>query len=156
MFADDCTLSLKGTDIVSMVEECNQELQMFKLWSDANRLTINVSKTQCLLISNIFSDLPPGSLHIDDEEIDVVQCLKFLGIFIDSGLKFNSHIQYICGKISKSIGVIYRTRWLLPMSTLKNLYFSLIQPYIMYCLPIFAATYDVHMQPIILLQKKSY
>ena len=38
---------------------------------------------------------------------------------------------------------------------MKNLYFSLIQPYIIYCLPIFAATYDTHMQPLILLQKRA-
>ena len=155
MFADDCTLSLIGNDMVSMVEECNRELQAFKLWSDSNRLTINVSKTHCLLISNIFSEIPPGSLLINEQEIDLVQCVKFLGIFIDSGLKFDSHIEYISGKISKSIGIIYRIRCLLPISTLKNLYFSLIQPYIMYCLPIFACTYDTHMQPLILLQKRA-
>ena len=155
MFADDCTLSFAGTDIVNMVSECNRELKLFKQWSDANRLTINVSKTNCLMVSNIFGQLSPGNLFIEDQEIDIVRCVKFLGVFIDNNLKYDEHIKFICDKMSKSIGVIFRIRRLVPKTLLRNIYFSIVQPYIIYCLPIFAATYHVHLEPLILLQKRA-
>ena len=61
----------------------------------------------------------------------------------------------ICGKISKNIGVIYSIRSFVPKCVLRTLYFGLIHPYYQYCLPIFAATYNNHLEPLILLQKKA-
>ena len=155
MFADDCTLTMTGSNLDNLINECNRELATFKSWSDANRLTINVSKTNCLLISNVFNTIPPNSLILNDQEIDVVQCVKFLGVYIDSNLKFDEHISYICGKISKSIGILYRIRSCVPKDILRNVYFGIIQPYYIYCLPVFGATYEVHLEPLRLLQKRA-
>ena len=154
MFADDCTLSISSSSIDSLIIDCNRELTRLKSWSDANRLTINIAKTNCLLIPNK-DNIPPGSIVLDNQELDIVHCVKFLGVLIDDKLKFGKHIQYICGKISKSIGVLYRVRSLIPASLLKNLYFSIIQPYFLYCLPIFWASYDIHLRPLKMLQKRA-
>ena len=43
--------------------------------------------------------------------------VKFLGIYIDEGLTWKSHISYICKKISKSVGIMYRFRFLLSSYT---------------------------------------
>ena len=40
-------------------------------------------------------------------------------------------------------------------SCLRNLYFNLIHPYLMYCFPIYGATYSNHLQPLIVLQKRA-
>ena len=153
MFADDCTLSLVGDDLHHMINLCNTELATFKSWSDANRLTINVDKTNCLFISNIHPMLPEASILLENHELDVVDCVKFLGLFLDNKLKFDSHINHICNKVSKSIGIIFRIRSLVPKILLRNLYFSLVQPYFLYCLPVFASTYQVHLNPLIKLRK---
>ena len=62
MFADDCTLTFANSLISNLINDCNEDLAMFKLWSDANRLTINASKTNCLFISNVSETPPPGSI----------------------------------------------------------------------------------------------
>ena len=155
MFADDCTLSIAGRELEELIHQCNTELSTFKSWSDANRLTININKTNCLFISNIYQNLPEASILIDDYALDVAQCVRFLGLYIDDKLKFDSHIRYICDKVSKSIGIIFRIRSLLPKTLLRNLYFSIIQPYFLYCLPAFASTYQTHMDPLIKLQKRA-
>ena len=38
---------------------------------------------------------------------------------------------------------------------LRSLYFSLIHPYILYCLPLYAATSETHITPLKLLQKRA-
>ena len=38
---------------------------------------------------------------------------------------------------------------------LRILYFCLVDPYFLYCLPVFGATYNTHLQPLILLQKRA-
>ena len=42
-----------------------------------------------------------------------------------------------------------------PVSCLKNLYYSIIHPYYLYCLSIFGATYDRHLEPLNKLQKRA-
>ena len=155
MFADDCTLTFANSLISNLINDCNEDLAMFKLWSDANRLTINASKTNCLFISNVSETPPPGSIFIDENVLNFVSEVKFLGVIIDDQVKYDQHIIYIRKKISKSIGIIYRIKQFIPLSCLRNLYFSLIHPFFLYCLPIFGATYDTHIEPLILLQKRA-
>ena len=100
IFADDCTLSIAGNDLDQLIYTCNAELATFKAWSDANKLTINFNKTNCLFISNIHNSLPEASILVEDHILDIAHCVKFLGLFIDDELKFDSHIQHICNKVS--------------------------------------------------------
>ena len=99
--------------------------------------------------------MPEASILIEDYVLDIVDCVKFLGLYIDDKLKFDSHIRHICNKISKSIGIIFRIRSLIPRTLLRNLYFSIVQPYFLYCLPAFASTYHTHLDPLIKLQKRA-
>ena len=87
--------------------------------------------------------------------MEFVTSSKFLGVIIDDKIKFNEHIQGLCNKISKSIGIIFRIRNCIPNVCLRILYFCLVHPYFLYCLPVFGATYDTHLQPLILLQKRA-
>ena len=155
MFADDCTLIFRNHILNNIISDCNLEMEKFKIWSDANRLTLNLDKTKCLFISTIFRSLPPDSINLQNHTIDSVLDTKFLGLVIDKNLKYDKHIQYISGKISKSIGILYRIRNSFPDLCLKLLYYSIIHPYLLYCLPIFGATYDVHLGPLKILQKRA-
>ena len=83
MFADDCTLSIAGDELDQLINTCNAELATFKAWSDANRLTININKTNCILVSNSHLSLPEASILVEDHALDVAYCVKFLGVFIE-------------------------------------------------------------------------
>ena len=58
---------------------------------------------------------------------------KFIGVILDNKLKFDSHIDFISKKISKSFGIIYRLKECLLQNNLKSLYYSFIYPYLLYC-----------------------
>ena len=91
---------------------------------------------------------------INGSEISEVQTTKFLGVIIDNKLSWKPHIDYISTKISKSIGVILRARKVFNKSTLLMLYYSLIYPYLTYCVQVWGSTYDSHKKRLIILQKK--
>ena len=57
---------------------------------------------------------------------------KYLGLMIDSNLSWKYHIESICHKISKSIGVIAKIRHYVPRRVLLSVYNSLIVPYLTY------------------------
>ena len=61
-----------------------------------------------------------------------VDRVKFLGIHLDESLNYNYHINYVFGKISKSLGVLNRLKFVLPKDVLQFLYQSLIKPYLLY------------------------
>ena len=80
--------------------------------------------------------------------------IKFLGVIIDNKLNWSDHILCIKNKISKSIGIINKTRTFLDKNTLRNLDFTFIYPYLIYCIEIWGNTNDTHLNPIIKIQKK--
>ena len=64
--------------------------------------------------------------------IEQKEFVKYLGIRIDNCLKWTQHISHVNSKISQGIGVICRLRFLLPLKSLLNIYFSFIQSHILY------------------------
>ena len=71
------------------------------------------------------------------------------------GSAWNSHIDSLCRKIAKSIGVLYRARHYLNLDTLKNLYYNLIYSYIFYGTLIWGTNYKSRVLPIHILQKRA-
>ena len=51
MFADDTTLSLKGSNAVDLVEIDNQEIELVHNWLVANKLISNSSKTKWMFFT---------------------------------------------------------------------------------------------------------
>ena len=57
---------------------------------------------------------------------------KFLGLLIDEHLSWKQHIDMVSSKISKSIGILYKSRDVLSKQCLKQLYFPFIHNYVNY------------------------
>ena len=91
---------------------------------------------------------------MQNQIIENTRCTKFLGVIIDDKLKWTNHITYIQNKIAKSIGILYRTRFFLDTNTLTNLYHTFIFPYLIYCVELWGNAASIHLNPIVLLQKK--
>ena len=154
LFADDTVLSFKGKDMLHLVNICNYELEKFKTWTIANRLTVNKSKTVYNVVSNIDLDLNNVHIYFDLELLNHAPTVRYLGVFLDESLKFKDHIEYVVGKISKAVGILYKLKSSLPNFALKALYYSLVHPYMNYCNLIWGGTFPTHLYPLIILQKR--
>ena len=64
--------------------------------------------------------------------VKVESQIKYLGVFIDEHLKWDAQLQHINNKITKNIGILFNLRHYVPRSTLKQLYYTLIYPYLTY------------------------
>ena len=58
---------------------------------------------------------------------------KSLGVYIKQNLPWNVHVNKWWKKIAAGIGVIKRSRILVPFDTLQYMYFSLVKPHFDYC-----------------------
>ena len=157
LFADDSNAFLSHASYEELIKIANEELAMANDWFKANKLSLNISKTNFIIFRSNNKIIPPSDnvLKIDDIIIPQVTSSKFLGVHIDQHLKWNTHILEITKKISKNIGIIRRIAYLLPPHILNNLYFTLIYPYLTYCNFIWTSTYNDHLTNLRVIQKKA-
>ena len=92
-------------------------------------------------------------LVMENSIIKQVVETKFLGIITDQHLSWNSH-SFISKKISKTVGIIAKTRFYLSSKSLLTLYYSLVYPYLTYCNVAWSSTYCSNRNRIYLLQKR--
>jgi len=158
LFADDSNAFLSHTSYEQLISLANKELALASEWFRANKLTLNLTKTNYIIFRSSKKLIPftENQLTIDGMIIPQVDSTKFLGVFVDQHLKWNVHTHEISKKIMKNIGIIRRISHLLPPLVLKNLYFALIQPYLSYCNFIWSSTYPAHLTKLRLLQKKPF
>ena len=80
---------------------------------------------------------------------------RYLGILIDSNLSWKFHIDYICHKVSKTVGIIAKLRHFVPRHVLLTLYHSLILPYISYGICSWGHAAETHLHKLLVLQKRA-
>ena len=157
MFADDTNLFYSNQDINSLYEFVNKELVNINTWFQANKLSLNASKTKYILFhkprQKRFIPLNFPSLKINQMEIKREQSQKFLGVLVDENLNWKNHIDLLLNKISKSIGVLYKATKILNFRCLKNIYFALIHSYINYANIAWASCPKTNLKKIHLKQK---
>ena len=74
------------------------------------------------------------SRYITAGNIQRKEYIKYLGVYIDENLKWDSQIAHINDKIAKNTGILFKLRHYVSIRTLKQLYYTLIYPYLNYAL----------------------
>ena len=92
-------------------------------------------KERCLAKTN--EELP---LVIQEERIDNVLVVKYLGIQVDRNLNWKSHIKALSSKVSTAIGFLKHVRSSLPHASLKTLYTGIIEPHLRFCCSVWGNT----------------
>ena len=59
------------------------------------------------------------NLYMNDKIKRNVKCCKYLSILIDTGLKWQDHINYVYNKFIKFTSIFYKIRNKLPQEVLK-------------------------------------
>ena len=70
-------------------------------------------------------------------------------------MSFNHHISYICTRIAQNNGIISKLRHYLTFPQMKQIYYSLIYPYISYAILAWGSTYKTHINKIQIKQNHS-
>ena len=128
LFADDTSLfstpnlTTNNNDSVLI----NDEFQKVQKWLKENKLSLNAKKTKFIIFHNSGKNFISPILMINDIQVEVVDHHKFLGFYIDQGLNWNLQIDYVCNKMSRSIGALNRLKNILPMHVKLMIYNSLI------------------------------
>ena len=129
--ADHTTVFTFNSDINNVHVTVNRELVGVDNWLKINRLSLNVSKTSYMIISNNKNAI---DIKIRDSILTKVSTVKFLGLTLDENLTFNDHVKNVTTKISKSVGALRRLHCQLPADVMVKLYYSLVYSHLTYAL----------------------
>ena len=131
IYADDTTLcsTLKvNTDATQL----NMELNNVSRWLNLNKLSLNVKKTKAMALHMPQKKIIHPIIQINGSNIEFVDNFVFLGITINNKLNWNSHINKVTNKISKTVGILNKLRSFLPSGVLQTIYNTLILPHMTY------------------------
>ena len=113
MYADDTHVTYAGVDVNLIQSNLNHDLDNLNKWLISNKLTLNRTKTEFMLIGSIQKLITlsnPLELLIDNVPIEYVSSVKSLRIFIDENLRWQTRIDKLSKKVASGIGAIKRIR----------------------------------------------
>jgi len=156
MFADDTTLYTSSSNIDDLYKVVNTEINLLDDWFRANRLSLNAGKTNHILFHRYkHSNDPKHILKINGETISSVQSTKFLGIYIDKHFSWHEQTYHVRNKIKNGIYALKLCSRYLSKNVLRTLYYSLIQPYLLYGVLLWGSALQKYTRGITILQKKA-
>ena len=139
----------------------NEELCQLYDWLSSNKLSLNIKKSNYVIFHPYQKKLAyqPVIKMFNSElnayaELNCNDHIKYLGVLMDKNLLWKYHVEHVLNKISKTIGMISKLRHFVPKHTLLNIYKSLIDPYLSYCLVIWGQTSKSNWNDILVLQKR--
>ena len=94
LFADDTNIFARGRDPAELFGRVNGGLGELSRWLRCNRLTLNLKKTEYVYFSGPGGrGQPPAGLEIGGEQVRRVEGARFLGVWVDEGLKWTGQID---------------------------------------------------------------
>ena len=140
MYDDDTSLAYSAKSVSDISHVMNYELESLRKWLFSNKLSLNVAKTTSMLIGtrNALQDksnreLLRTNFKTLEEPIEQKICVKYLGIQINSKLKWKEQVASVSLKVSRAMEMIKYAKKFLPTEKLKLLYRELIESHLRLC-----------------------
>ena len=153
-FADDTNLLNYNNSVKRMNKQVNQDLKNLTNWLNANKICLNVSKTEVVLFksSRKLTDVPL-KLKLNGKRLYPTNSVKYLGINIDENLTWKQQISDIAIKLNKANGILSKLRHFIDRKTLKSIYHAIFEPHLYYSSLVWTQISD-SVKRLFVLQKK--
>ena len=151
----------------------NVEFQKIITFFRQHKLSLHPLKTKFVIFSNStvvrqmdLSLVINFNNHDEDDQLKISRverilhnsefpAVRFLGVYFDPLLYFNSHIKIITSKLSRALYMLRTSKNFLTIKARKVIYYSLFHCHLIYCLPIWSCSTTNNIKGIITMQKKA-
>ena len=121
-FADDTNLLYINKSLKAIQNKINKDLKSFCTWLRANKISLNASKTIHDPRKKILYDM---KIKINGKKLTPCSSVKYLGIYIDENLNWNTHLAKLKPKLSRAVVMLSKLKYLVNKNTLKMVYFGI-------------------------------
>ena len=157
-FADDTTIYSSHSDINSLFEMGNTDINNLYTWFCTNKLSVNAGNTKYIIIKprQRHCDISGRNIAINNVSYNCSETsTKFLGILIDENLSWKQHISYLNSKILKTLFTIKQVKHILPYDSLRKLYSTLVESHLSYGIMAWRNASESPKYKTLLLQKRA-
>ena len=148
MYADDTVICVSASDKAGVTQLMEDDLINVNDWLCANRLSLYIGKTSCMLVTSAQRRRRMSHDHLDlslnDNQIEHVKASPYVGITIDQNLNFNIQTNNICKKANRALGALKRAAPFLPIDTRALMFNTMVLSHLDYCSTIWGATSDTN------------
>jgi len=135
LFADDTTVYCTSDNLDFLLQVVTRDMSILTDWFRANKLSLNLTKTNCVLFRpKGWTINRPFNLILGSEQLALTNSTKFLGLNIDENLSWTGHSKTVCNKVSSGLYMLDQVRDEVPPEQKRMLYMSLVNSHITYCL----------------------
>lgn len=113
LFADDTAISVTADTLEASLLASLRARELAELWFSSNRLLLNGQKTERM----VFSLREIGT-------VNDVPHIKFLGVLIDPGARWDAHIGEVASKLNKNLYLLRRLADSVSRPVLRSAYFA--------------------------------
>lgn len=138
-YADDAALLIhadKYRDLETIAARCGDRMRE---WSSRYDMTFSVPKTVAVLLKGRLKDSP--NVRLMGERVPVRDEVKYLGVTLARGLRFDPHIELVCEKAAMAyhhVARLARYDWGVSFSTARLVYRATVESIVTYVSSAFA------------------
>jgi hypothetical protein len=156
-FADDTSITVCGKDWNEAYRNATECLKHVRGWLENNLLSLNYGKTIYVPYSLNKRKAPRDNIPIrmhsvlcgeqcsSCPEVGMVQHVKYLGVYIDSHLKWCKHIDYVTRRVRSQQYIYRRLIDIVGLEVVKMVYYSLTQSILTYGVLAWGGAFDSHL-----------
>lgn len=141
-YADDLLIVVQGRSRVDLEVRTQGALNKVVAWSSLAKLTFSQSKSQLLLLKGTLNRSRRPKIIMNNTRLRYAESVKYLGIYVDEGLKFDTHVRTTVAKVKKTFGsllALSRVSGGYSCGSLRGVYMGMIVPLILYGCEIWGA-----------------
>ena len=131
-FADTFLLHIK--DSVKQINKvANKDLKFLVQWLNANRISLNVAKTEIVIFrrkkKHLDCDL---NLKLCGKKLKPSNYVRYLGIYFDEYLNWSPDISHLNQKFVKANAMLCKLRHFVNVATIKSIYYAIFHSHLSY------------------------
>ena len=131
-FADTFLLHIK--DSVKQINKvANKDLKFLVQWLNANRISLNVAKTEIVIFrrkkKHLDCDL---NLKLCGKKLKPSNYVRYLCIYLDEYLNWYPHINHLNKKLVKANAMLCKLQHFVNVATTKSIYYAIVHSHLSY------------------------
>lgn len=153
-FADDTNLLNINKSSKRLRKEMNLDLKALYEWLLANKISLNVAKTEIIFFHMPGYPPPKLKIKLNGKLLLASPYIKYLGLYIDANLNFSHNTSVILKKLNRSRGMLSKVRHYVDETIIQNLYHSLFSSHLLYGAQVWGQSRNCHTEKLFTAQKK--
>ena len=141
--------------VKSFNKQVNYDLENLSNWLKANKISLNVGKTELVLFTSSKKQLDCDlKIELNGKRLYETDSVKYLGIQVDKILTWKQQINLVALKPNKANAMLSKLRHVLDIKTLRSVYYAIFESHLCYASLVWAQNTN-SIKSLHLLQKKS-